>query len=131
MLFVQYKFRHVDEHNTIHTLLQLITRARLTLVDDTTKWGSVKSLYNKPLWCTICSLKSAFHICTPGKLKTTTPILNILPLLENLLVSFNGRASLYFKKIRLPLGKVEETVSEEIVFWQLILSNIAIWRCCQ
>ena len=66
MLFVRYKFRHIEHNNTtLHTFFQFITRARLTLIDDTTKWRSVKSLWHRLLWCTIC-LKSAFRTCTPG-----------------------------------------------------------------
>ena len=65
MPFVRHKFQHV-EHNTTHTLFQFITRARLTLVDDTTKWRSIKSLQRKLHGCAICCLKSAFHTCTPG-----------------------------------------------------------------
>ena len=48
----------------MHTLFQFIARARLTLVDDTTKRRSVESLWHKLLWCTICCLKSAFYTCT-------------------------------------------------------------------
>ena len=51
----------------MHTLFQFITRSRLTLVDDTTKWHSVKSLKHKLVCCTICCLKCAFHPFTPGK----------------------------------------------------------------
>ena len=50
----------------MHTVFLFITRARLTLVDNTTKWRSVKSLWHKLLWRTICCLKSAFHTYTPG-----------------------------------------------------------------
>ena len=39
MLFVWYKFRHTEHSNTtMQTLFQFITRARLTLVDGTSKW---------------------------------------------------------------------------------------------
>ena len=65
MLFVRYKFRYI-EHNTTHTLIQFITRASLTLADDTTKRRSVKSSEHKLLWRAICCLKSAFRTCTPG-----------------------------------------------------------------
>ena len=66
MLFVQYKFRRI-EHNNTHTLFQFITCARLTLVEDTTKYRSVKSLQHKLPWCTICCPKFEFRTCTPCK----------------------------------------------------------------
>ena len=50
----------------MHTLIEFLTRARSTLVDDTTKWRSVESLYHKLLWCAICCLKSTFYTSTLG-----------------------------------------------------------------
>ena len=63
MFFVRYKFQHI-KHNTMHTLFQFISRARLTLVDD-----------NKVALCQIFiaqnalvhHLKFAFHTCTLDK----------------------------------------------------------------
>ena len=66
MLFVRYKFQHIENNNTTPRIHFCITRARLTLIDNTTKWRSVKSLWHKPLSCTIRCLISAFHTCTPG-----------------------------------------------------------------
>ena len=65
MLFVRYKFRHIEHNNT--TLCTHFSNLSLvTFVDDTTKWCSVKSLQDKLLRCTICCLKFAFRTCTPG-----------------------------------------------------------------
>ena len=50
----------------MHTRFQFITRARLTLIDDTTKRPNVKSLQHKMFCCTMCCLKSTFHTCTPS-----------------------------------------------------------------
>ena len=68
MFFVWYKFQHIEHNNTtLRThFSKFITRARLTLVDDTTKWRSVKSLQHQLLWCTICCLKSALDTFAPS-----------------------------------------------------------------
>ena len=68
MLFLGYKYRHIEHNNTMHTLFQ-ISLVRLTLIDEATKWRSVKSLWHKLLWCTISCLKFAFHTCTPGNVR--------------------------------------------------------------
>ena len=64
---VQISTCWTQQHNTMHTLFQLIIRACLILVDDTTKWRTVISSWHKLLWGTIYCLKSAFHICTPAR----------------------------------------------------------------
>ena len=46
---------------------QSAAQQRLTLVDDTTQWYSVKSSWHKLLRSAICCLKSTFHTCTPGR----------------------------------------------------------------
>ena len=63
MLFVRYKFRHI-EHNTVHTLFQFITRTRLTLADD---MAQCQIFLTQTAQCRICCLKFAFHTCTPGR----------------------------------------------------------------
>ena len=58
-----------QQYNSRYTLLQFITRPRLTLIDSITNWRRVKSLWYKLLLCTICRLKFAFHTSTPGRLR--------------------------------------------------------------
>ena len=67
MLFVRYKFQHIEHNNTsprIH--FPNLSLVRVWRLLKTTKWRSVKSLQHKLLRCAICCLKSSFRTCTPG-----------------------------------------------------------------
>ena len=61
MLFVRYKFRHIEHNTAPRTHFSNLSRVRLWHLSMTTKWRSFKSLWHKLLRCTISCPKSAFH----------------------------------------------------------------------